>query len=327
MKMPKKIKCINMQTPIMKLENLSKELGSEIYIKRDDFTGIEFSGNKVRKLEYVLKDALDQGADTLITCGGIQSNHARATAALAAKLGMKCYLVLRGDENERIEGNRFLSLLLGAQIKFISKEDYGENRDEIMNKLAKNLETEGLKPYIIPEGASNGLGNFGYLNAGFEIMEQEKEMGVEFDLIVTAVGSGSTYGGLFLADKIKKGVSRAVGFNVCNDAPTFVKRIDGYLKDTFKILEEQIDYSTDEIKIIDGYVGNGYGLSRNEEIEFIKKFAKMEGIILDPVYTGKSMYGFYNEFKKGTFKGKKKILFIHTGGLYGIFSKSDLFKF
>lgn len=327
MKIPKKIKCIHMQTPIMKLDNFSKKLGSEIYIKRDDFTGIEFSGNKVRKLEYVLKDALDQGADTLITCGGIQSNHARATAALSAKLGMKCYLVLRGDENERIEGNRFLSLLLGAKIKFISKEDYSKNKDKIMKKLAEELKTNGLKPYLIPEGASNGLGNFGYLNAGFEIMEQEKEMGVEFDLIVTAVGSGSTYGGLFLADKIKKGASRTVGFNVCDDTPTFVKRIDGYLNDTFKILEKKVDYSTDEIKIIDGYVGNGYGLSRNEEIDFIKNFAMMEGVILDPVYTGKAMYGFYNEFKKGTFKDKKKILFIHTGGLYGIFPKSDLFKF
>lgn len=327
MKIPKKIKFINMQTPIMKLENFSKELGSEIYIKRDDFTGIEFSGNKVRKLEYVLKDALDQGADTLITCGGIQSNHARATAALAAKLGMKCYLVLRGDENERIEGNRFLSLLLGAQIKFISREDYSENRDEIIKKLAENLKIDGLTPYMIPEGASNGLGNFGYLNAGFEIMNQEKEMEIEFDLIITAVGSGSTYGGLFLSDKIKKGEGRVVGFNVCDDAPTFVKRIDSYLKDTLKILEEKVEYSTNEIKIIDGYVGEGYGLSRNEEIEFIKKFAMMEGIILDPVYTGKAMYGLYNEFKKGTFEGKKKILFIHTGGLYGIFSKSNLFKF
>lgn len=324
---PEKIKCISRETPIMKLENISQELGSEVYIKRDDFTGIEFSGNKVRKLEYVLKDALDQKANTLITCGGIQSNHARATAALAAKLGMKCYLVLKGDENEKIEGNRFLSLLLGAHIKFISKEDYSNNRDEIMSQLAKELETKGLKPYLIPEGASNGLGNLGYLNAGFEIMEQEKKMGIEFDLIVTAVGSGSTYGGLFLADKIKKGENRVVGFNVCDDAPIFVNRIDGYLQNTLQILEEKIDYLKDEIRIVDGYVGNGYGLSRNEEVEFIKKFAKMEGVILDPVYTGKAMYGFYNEFKKGTFKEKKKILFIHTGGLYGIFSKSDLFKF
>ena len=327
MKMPKKLKFINMQTPIMKLENLSKELGSKIYIKRDDFTGIEFSGNKVRKLEYVLMDARDQGADTLITCGGIQSNHARATAALAAKLGMKCYLVLRGDENEEVQGNRFLNLLLGAKIKFISREDYSENREKIMKELAEELKRNNLNPYIIPEGASNGLGNFGYLNAGFEIMEQEKEMEIEFDLIVTAIGSGSTYAGLFLADKMKKEENRVVGFNVCDDTPTFVKRIDGYLKDIFKILEEKVDYSKDEIKVIDGYVGEGYGLSRNEELEFIKKFAMMEGIILDPVYTGKAMYGFYSEFKKGTFKGKKKILFIHTGGLYGIFSKSDLFKF
>ena len=141
------------------------------------------------------------------------------------------------------------------------------------------------------------------------------------------VRCSTTYGGLFLADIIKRGKSRVVGFNVSADAPAFVNRIDGYLRDTIEILEEEIDYSTDEIKIVDGYVGNGYALSRMEELEFIKKFARMEGIILDPVYTGKAMYGLYNELKKERFKECKKILFIHTGGLYGLFPKADLFNF
>jgi len=327
MKMPERIECAHLPTPIVKLERISEELGRELYVKRDDFTGIEISGNKVRKLEYILRDALDQKADTLITCGGIQSNHARATAALAAKLGLECYLILKGREEEEVAGNRFLDLLLGAQIKFISEEEYSENRDEIMKNLAKDLKKEGLKPYVIPEGASNSLGNFGYLNAGFEILEQEEEMGEEFDLIVATVGSGSTYGGLFLADKIKRGKSRVVGFNISSSASTFVERIDNYMKGTIEILEEKVDYSTDEIRIVDGYVGDGYALSRMEELEFIKKIARREGLILDPVYTGKAMYGLYNELKKGRFKESKRILFIHTGGLYSLFSKSDLFKF
>ena len=191
--MTKRIRLANLPTKIEKLDRLSHELGKNIYIKRDDQTGTEISGNKIRKLEFSVGEALENNCDYLITCGGIQSNHARATAAVAAKLGLGSYLVLRGDENEEVEGNLFLDKLLGAKIKFVTSEEY-KNRAKIMDEIRMQLAKKGHKAYIIPEGASNGIGSLGYVNAMKEILEQEKELD-KFDAIVVAVGSG-TYGDL-----------------------------------------------------------------------------------------------------------------------------------
>ena len=160
-----KIRIANLPTKIEKMEKLSKELGKNIFIKRDDQTGTEVSGNKIRKLEYAAKDALDKNCDYLITCGGIQSNHARATAAVAAKLGMGSYLVLRGREDNELEGNYFLDKILGAKIKFVTDEEYRNNRTVIMESIKNELSKKGHKAYILPEGASNGIGSLGYYNA------------------------------------------------------------------------------------------------------------------------------------------------------------------
>jgi len=323
---PERIELANLPTRIQKLERLSKKLdGPNIFIKRDDETGTEISGNKVRKLEFTVKKALDEGCDLLITCGGAQSNHARATAAVAAKLGMKSCLVLRGNGEENIDGNLFLDKVLGAQIRFITPEDYKEKRMEIMENIKDELSKEGHKPYIIPEGASDGIGNFGYYKAMEEIIEQERKMGINFDAIVLAVGSGGTYGGVFLGKKILNHKSKVYGVNVCNDAEYFKRRIEEVVHESLNIMNETLDFTKGEINIIDGYVGRGYALSRPEEIEFIRELAQLEGLILDPVYTGKAMYGLVNEIKKGAFKEHKNILFIHTGGLFGLFPKIDMF--
>ncbi|SHJ59521.1 D-cysteine desulfhydrase family protein [Paramaledivibacter caminithermalis] len=325
---PSKIKIANLPTKIEKLERLSKKLGGpSIFIKRDDQTGIEFSGNKVRKLEFAVKEAMDQGCNLLITCGGIQSNHARATAAVAAKVGMASCLVLRTNKEEEIDGNYFLDKILGAKIKFITPKEYKESRMEIMEELKQELSKEGYKPYIIPEGASNGIGTFGYFNAMEEIIEQEKEMGIKFDAVVIAVGSGGTYGGLFLGNKVMNNGAKIYGVNACENEEYFKNQIDKVIKESLDYIDEVVEFTKDEINILDGYVGRGYALSRPEEIEFIHEIAKLEGIILDPVYTGKAMYGLANEIKKGSFKNHNNILFIHTGGLYGLFSKKDLFSF
>lgn len=324
--MPERIKLANLPTRIQKLERLSKKLGGpNIFIKRDDETGTEISGNKVRKLEFTVKKALDEGCDFLITCGGVQSNHARATAAVAARLGINSYLVLRGSEEEKIDGNLFLDKVLGAQIRFITPEDYKEKRMEIMENIKEELSKEGHKAYIIPEGASDGIGTFGYYKAMEEIIDQEREMGINFDAIVLAVGSGGTYGGVFLGKKILNHKGNIYGVNVCNDAEHFKRRIEDLLHESLNIMNETLDFNREEISIIDGYVGRGYALSRAEEIDFIRELAQLEGIILDPVYTGKAMYGLVNEIKKGRFKEHKNILFIHTGGLFGVFPKIDLF--
>lgn len=317
MKLPKRISFANLPTKIEKLERLSEELGVEVYIKRDDQTGSEISGNKVRKLEFAVQEAVDNGCDYLITCGGIQSNHARATAAVAAKLGMGSYLVLRGKEDAEVEGNLFLDKILGAKIKFITADEYRNSRMAIMEDIKEELAKEGHKAYILPEGASNGIGSFGYFKAVEEILDQEKELGIKFDAIVTAVGSGGTYAGLYYANHIKNNDAKVYGVNVCDDAEYFKNVVLGLIKEIDKYTEEEIHVNKEDINILDGYVGKGYALSRQEEIEFIHKLAKKEGVILDPVYTGKAMYGLVEEIKKGTFSNHKNILFIHTGGIFG----------
>lgn len=328
LKIPDKINLANLPTKIEKLDRLSKLMGGpDIYIKRDDHTGTEISGNKIRKLEFSIKEAQDMGCDYLITCGGIQSNHARATTAAAVKLGMKVGLVLRGKEDGEIDGNLFINKLLGVDIRFISPEDYRNRRLEIMEELKKEMETKGFKPYIIPEGASNGIGSFGYFNAMEEILAQEKEMGIHFDGIFIAVGSGGTHAGLLLGSKILGNSAQIYGINVCDDEKYFKDRIYEILIESNKYLKTDIQFDKSKITIIDGYVGRGYALSTPVELNFIREFAKLEGIILDPVYTGKAMYGLTEEIKKGNFKDFKNLLFIHTGGLFGLFPQKDLFQF
>ena len=302
-KIPEKIALANLPTRIEKLERLSIELGGPaIYIKRDDQTGTELSGNKVRKLEYSIKEALDMGCDYLITCGGVQSNHCRATAAAAVKLGLKCCLVLRGENDAPAAGNLLLDRLLGAEVRFITAEEYSDQRAEIMEGIKQEMEQKGFRPYILPEGASNGIGGFGYYTAMEEIIEQEKALGISFDCIVLSVGSGGTYSGLWLANKLHKHPAEIYGINVGGDAEYFVGRISEILYESMKYMEVSVPVAKDEIRIIDGYVGRGYALSRPEELQFISSLAGLEGVILDPVYTGKAMYGLTEEIKKGTFK-------------------------
>lgn len=326
--MQKKLSLANFPTKIEKLEKISNESGINIYIKRDDQTGSEISGNKIRKLEYSIYEALENGCDTLITCGGIQSNHARATAAAGIKLGMRAILVLRSDETPEMEGNYFLDKVIGADVRIISSDDYRERRMEIMQKIKAESDAEGHKAYIIPEGASNGIGSLGYYSAMKEIKEQEKELGIKFDRIVAAVGSGGTYAGLCMGNaEFFNGEKKITGFNVCDDAEFFKKRSEEIIEEAQKYLDKSIIIKAEEMDIIDGYVGIGYAQSRDEELEFIQKTAKKEGVIFDPVYTGKAMYGMMNEIEKGTFKKGENVLFIHTGGLFGIFSKRNQFKF
>ncbi|WP_017417108.1 D-cysteine desulfhydrase family protein [Clostridium tunisiense] len=325
---PEKLNIANLPTKIQKLERLTKELqGPNIFIKRDDETGSEVSGNKIRKLEFSVKEALNQGCNLLITCGGIQSNHCRATAAIAAKLGLKSSLVLRGSEAKDIDGNLFLNKLLGADIKFITAEDYKHNRMLIMENLKTEYEKQGFKPYIIPEGASNGIGTFGYFNAMEEILNQEKDMNIHFDKIIVAVGSGGTHAGLLLSKKILGFHGEIYGINVCDNEDYFKNRIHNILDESINYLNIDLNFNLDEIHIIDGYVGRGYALSTPETLEFILHIAQLEGLILDPVYTGKAMYGLSKEIKKGTFKKDENILFIHTGGLFGLYPQRDLFNF
>ena len=329
--MPIKRSYANLPTKIEKLDRLSKSLrGPEIYIKRDDQTGIELSGNKVRKLEYLMEEALGQGADALITCGAVQSNHCRATAALGAKLGIPVYLVLKENRKPEMMGNYLLDHLFGATIHRISESDYQHRREEILETLGNELKNKGKNPYIIPEGASNGLGCLGYSDVIQEIQKQEKSLGFSFDAVVVPTGSGSTLGGLILGKAMYDYPGEIIGFNIAADAETFQHRISLLLQEAITYLDSNSPdsdhplFSPGNIRIIDGYVGEGYGKSRAVEWDFLEHIAASEGILLDPVYTGKALYGLTEEIKKGTFHGSQRILFIHTGGVFGLIPPSNL---
>ncbi len=309
----------HLPTPIQKLDVISGETGKNIWIKRDDLTGVETSGNKIRKLEYSFYEALEKKADVVITAGGIQSNHARSTAAVAARLGIKSHLVLSGQKDAVIEGNYLLDLMLGAKVTVLDEKKECISLQAKMEEIADEYRSSGHNPYIIPVGASNGIGNLGYIGAIKEIAEQEKEIGTKFDLIVCAAGSGGTYSGLYLGNLIYGLDKKIVGFTVCDNKEYFEKVSKIIIGETGLILGEK--FETEDLTFIDGYKGLGYAISKEDELKFISGIASKEGIILDPVYTGKAFYGLYNEILKGSFEGYENILFIHTGGLYGLFPK------
>lgn len=322
-----KLNLANLPTPIEYLGNTSKVTGIDLYVKRDDYTGIEISGNKIRKLEYAIKEAMDQKCDVLITCGGIQSNHARATVAAARKLGLGVHLVLRGSDPEQVEGNLFINTLMGVQITWLNDDEF-KNHKSVMETLKIKYAENGQKAYLIPIGASNGIGNFGYINAYEEILEQEKQMNIKFDAIVCTVGSGGTYSGLFLGNRIYGNHHRIIGISISSKAEVFKKEI-------YDILDESLTYpdlskvnktwTLDDIEIIDGYEGKGYAIPSDEDLYFIREMAIREGILFDPVYTGKAFRGLIDLIDKKTFPQFKRILFIHTGGLFGTFAFKEAF--
>lgn len=311
-------------TPIEPLERLSQQLeGPALYVKRDDLTGMALSGNKVRKLNFLLAEAKKGGHNVVITCGGMQSNHARATAVAAAKLGLKCHLVLRNSVPGGIDGNLFLDRLVGAEAEFISQEAYA-HVDGIMTRLAEDLRAQGHNPYIIPEGGSNPLGVVGYIQTAEEIAEQSRALGIRFDHIVVAVGSGGTQAGLLLGKHLFDLSGEIHGISVCDPVDHCADGIGRLCRQAAERFGLEFKIGKRDIRVLD-YIGKGYGLSSQEEITTIKRVAQTEGIILDPAYTGKAMYGLIREIRQQRFKPGERVLFIHTGGIFGLFPKRNLF--
>jgi D-cysteine desulfhydrase len=320
---PPSISLALLPTKIERLPRLSNELGGiELFIKRDDLTGSVNSGNKIRKLEFVLAGALHKKADTLITCGGIQSNHSRATASVAARYGLECSLFLKGKETTPPDGNLLLDKVLGAHVNVITEQDYLVV-DRIMEEEAERLRSHGRNPYVIPEGASDWLGAFGYVKAAEEIRNQLDAAGISVDRIVFACGSGGTYAGLLMGKKIFGLSARLTAFNVCQTPEHFVEKIHGICDEANKRLGLGLDFAKDEIEVIGGYVGEAYARPYPEVTRLIKKVAQTEGIILDPVYTGKAMYGLLDLISKGKIEKGSRILFIHTGGIFSLFAYKD----
>lgn len=323
---PPRIEIARLPTPCIPLRRLSRRFGVEIYVKRDDLTGIVLSGNKVRKLEFVLADALTKGADTVLTCGGAQSNHARATAVAAAMLGLRSRLLLRTPDPANPpspEGNILLDRMAGAEIVWVSPDEY-RNRAEVFEREAALFERKGRTPYVIPEGASNTMGAWGYIRAAEEIRKDIAGFGSEQPTtIIHATGSGGTAAGLALGVHLFDLPARVVTFNVSNDQNYFRSVIGDICQRVISEFQLQIDFDRNrDLHIIDGYVGRGYALSRPDELALICDVARTEGIFLDPVYTGKAFFGMEQELKKDAGCFGKRIVFLHTGGIFGLFPKA-----
>jgi D-cysteine desulfhydrase len=306
-------------------------MGIDLYVKRDDMTGGAEAGNKIRKLEFLLEAALREGADTLITCGGLQSNHARATALLGASIGLRAVLLLRTTDPDLdaarapLEGNVLLDRLVGAEIRLITPETY-RRRAEVMAEVAAELRAAGARPYIIPEGGSNGLGSLGYVRAMEEVRRQLDvglAGGKPFDVIVHACGSGGTAAGVALG-AARYGVADEVrAMAVCDDAPTF-ERIIHRIIDEARALDPTLGPPA-TLLVDDRAKGPAYAVSTPEQRRLITAAARLSGLILDPVYTGKAFAGLWELIDKGELAGKR-VLFLHTGGLPGLLAQGAAFS-
>jgi len=302
MKPPPRVALANLPTPIQPLERLSERWGGpRLWIKRDDWTGSLLSGNKVRKLEFCLGEALAQGVRTVLTCGGLQSNHCRATAIACAKLGLDCVLYLRTEEPDpRPDGNHLLGRLAGAEIRFVTPEEYRE------------LGPTG-EGYWIPEGASNEVGLWGYLAACEELRKRR------FDALFHAVGSGGTTAGL-VAGRLR---TPLVGVCVCADPDHFYGKIQSILRAAQVRWPDlgKLPAARQGFEILDGFQGRGYARNRPEEWALLREVAETEGLILDPVYTLKAMLALRQSIRDGRFRKGQDVCFLHTGGIYGLFPK------
>jgi D-cysteine desulfhydrase len=321
---PPKLALASVPTPIWRHDRLDRLVGAEVWVKRDDLTASGAAGNKIRKLEYLAAAALEGGATTLITCGGQQSNHARATAIVAAELGLRAVLLLRTADPRTpppAVGNLMLDYLVGAEVRFITPAQYRE-RDALMAELARELGARGEHPYVIPEGGSNGLGSLGYVDAMAEI-RQQLDAGLAggpapFDVVVHACGSGGTAAGTTLG-ALRHGVASVThAVAVCDDRAYFEAVVTRIIDET-AALDPSLDRRARPV-IHDQWKGPAYGLSSPEQAAFIVEVARKTGLLLDPVYTGKALFGLSQLTPK-----PKRALFLHTGGIPGLLAQSETF--
>ena len=312
--MIERVPLAHLPTPIEALPRLSRLLGGpQLFIKRDDLTGLGMGGNKTRKLEYLAADALAEGAKTLITTGAVQSNHCRQVAAAAAKLGLDCQLILTGNEPGEAQGNLLLDKLSGAQIFFTTKA----NRDQELQLRFQQAQRDGQKPYLIPYGGSNTIGALGYLNAMVEL----KDQGLEPDWIVFATSSGGTQAGLILGAHITGFRGKILGISIEHSSDPFSAQIADLVNKTVDELGYDWSVTSREVLINDSYCQAGYGVLTSAEIEAVNLLARTEGILLDPVYTGRATAGLLDLIRKGFFRPEEKVLFWHTGGTPALFAE------
>ncbi|MEM1622596.1 MAG: D-cysteine desulfhydrase family protein [Sulfolobales archaeon] len=302
----------SLPTPIERATRLSKELGVELLIKRDDVMELCLGGNKVRKLEFIIADALKKGCDVLITRGATHSNHVRLTAAAAKKAGLDVYAVITPPGSLETQGNVLLDRLLDVKLVPVSK---AEEADEAMEKLAEKLKSAGRKPYVIPAGGASELGVLGYVLGALEILQQSLSLGVKPDFIVHATGTGATQAGLTLGLRLLGANDvKVLGISNGRKASELTKRLVDLFNSTAKMLGVDIKASESDFTVYDEYSFGGYGVITSEVVNTIKYVARTEGVLLDPVYTAKAMYGLIDLVQRGIIKKGSSVIFIHTGG-------------
>jgi len=302
-------------TPLEPLTRLGESLGIQLDIKRDDYTGFGGGGNKVRKLEYLMADAVRQGINVIITTGGHQSNHARMVAAAARKFGMKPVLVLRGNPPESYQGNLLLDKLFGAELEFLDPDGYFTQIADAMQAHADAATARGEKALIIPLGGATPLGALGYVRAVEELDAQLKARGQQPpDVIVAPTGSGGTLAGLYVGARQYWPQTKIVGISVSAKAQWFQERISAMAQDCADLLQWPQSWSPEDIWIEDGFVGAAYGVPSEGGIEAIYRVAQAEGVLLDPVYTGKAMHGLISLVQEGKIQPNSRVIFVHCGG-------------
>ena len=325
-----RVRLAHLPTPLEHLPNLSRALGGpEIWIKRDDCTGMSSGGNKTRKLEYLLAEAQAEGADIILTQGATQSNHARPTAACAAKLGMACHLLLENRTLKTAEeytqgGNVFLDHLHGATVE---RHPANPDMNGEMLKVAERLKAAGRKPYAIPGGGSNPTGALGYVNAAIELVTQANDAGLRIDHVVHATGSAGTQAGLVVGlAGIRSGVP-LLGIGVRAPRERQEENVYRLALATCEKIGVRDAVQREDVVANCDYVGSGYGFSTPGSVEAISLLARLEGILLDPVYSGKGMAGLIDLCRRGFFRKGQNVVFIHTGGSVGLFGYTADFGF
>jgi len=319
----------HLPTPLERLDRLTRELGGpEIWIKRDDCTGLSTGGNKTRKLEFLMAEAREQGADMVITQGATQSNHARQTAAFATKLGMGCHILLEDrtgseDPNYNFNGNVLLDHLHGATTE---TRPGGADMQAEMEAVAEKLRADGRKVYVIPGGGSNPTGALGYVNCAFELLGQANDRGLAVDHLVTATGSAGTHAGLVTGLKAMNARIPLLGFGVRAPRERQEENVFNLAEKTAEKLGCPGVVERADVVADCDYVGSGYGVPRADTLEAIRMFAELEAILLDPVYTGKAAAGLIDYCRQGRFKKGEKLVFLHTGGAAALFGYDAILK-
>lgn len=326
---PDRLNLAQTPTPFYALDRLCSHLRTKcdsvprLWIKRDDSTGCLTSGNKVRKLEFLLAEAKNSGCKIIITSGGVQSNHCRAVAVLGAQLGFKVHLLLRLDRNPEPIGNLLIDQLTGAEISLYSAEEF-KQLDQIFDHWEKHYSASGATSYIIPTGGSNATGLWGYMSAVEELQQDFVRENIAPSKLIHATGSGGTQAGLTLGASLLDLEIRVHAYAVCDNADYFYRKVLQDIQDWVKKYSIAVDTKKLDIITHDKYIGPGYGIADPAVFDLIKTVAKLEGVVLDPVYTGKAFYGMIEDIKQGKFKDDQDIVFLHTGGLFGLLAQQQL---